>query len=145
MCAAAVEGEPASTAAPFWTKRCATYYSLSRRSIGICTRCNTFYAGDPIAASATAHSQTLKTIKEHGAVTCGVSQAALGFSARSANREWVGFDVDFCRALSAAIFNDVSKVKLSPYRRATAFCRRATLTFYVAAKRETTLPCKPAQ
>ena len=42
------------------------------------------------------------------------ARAFIGFSAQSANQEWVGCDVDFCRALSAAIFNDAGKVTLSP-------------------------------
>lgn len=74
-----------------------------------------------LAASATAHAQTLKSIKQRGAVACGVSQGVLGFSAESANHEWVGFDVDFCRALAAAIFNDTSKVKLLPVSATTRF------------------------
>ncbi len=66
-----------------------------------------------MTAGGGAHSQTLNTIKQRGSVTCGVSQGVVGFSAQSGNREWVGFDVDFCRALSAAIFNDAGKVSFS--------------------------------
>jgi general L-amino acid transport system substrate-binding protein len=66
------------------------------------------------AASEPAFSQTLKTIKDRGALACGVSQGITGFSAPSANGEWSGFDVDFCRALAAAIFNDARKVKFVP-------------------------------
>ena len=65
-------------------------------------------------ASEQAHSQTLKAIKDRGTLICGVSQGILGFSAQAANSEWVGFDVDFCRALAAEIFNDTSKVKFVP-------------------------------
>ncbi len=31
-----------------------------------------------------------------------------------AQGRWTGLDVDFCRALSAAIFNDVTKVRFIP-------------------------------
>jgi general L-amino acid transport system substrate-binding protein len=65
-------------------------------------------ANDPAAA------QTLKAIKDRGSLVCGVSQGIAGFSAPSANNEWTGFDVDFCRALAAAIFNDGSKVRYVP-------------------------------
>ncbi len=65
-------------------------------------------------AAAPAHSQTLKTIKDRGNLICGVSQGIIGFSAPSADGKWSGFDVDFCRALAAAIFNDTSKVKYVP-------------------------------
>ena len=66
------------------------------------------------ATSQPALSQTLKTIKERGMLVCGVSQGIIGFSSPSDKGEWEGFDVDFCRALSAAIFNDASKVKFVP-------------------------------
>lgn len=61
-----------------------------------------------------ASSQTLKTVKDRGALACGVSPGVLGFSSPSASNEWSGFDVDFCRALAAAIFNDASRVKFTP-------------------------------
>jgi general L-amino acid transport system substrate-binding protein len=67
-----------------------------------------------VAANAPAAAQTLKAIKDRGNLVCGVSQGIIGFSAQSANSEWAGFDVDFCRALAAAIFNDTSKVKYVP-------------------------------
>ena len=66
------------------------------------------------AASETAVSQTLKSVKERGVLACGVSQGIAGFSAPAANGAWSGFDVDFCRALAAAIFNDAGKVKFVP-------------------------------
>ena len=34
-----------------------------------------------------------------------------GFSAPDANNDWTGLDVDFCRALAAAIFNDPDAVR----------------------------------
>ena len=61
-----------------------------------------------------AHSQTLKAVADRGILVCGVSQGILGFSAQAANSEWTGFDVDFCRALAAEIFNDPTKVKFVP-------------------------------
>ena len=61
------------------------------------------------AQSATA--QTLKTVKDRGMVACGVSQGLPGFSATDDKGNWTGIDVDVCRALAAAIFNDPTKVK----------------------------------
>jgi len=52
-------------------------------------------AGAVVAAQA----QTLKAVKDRGALVCGVSEGLLGFSAKDAKGEWSGFDVDFCRAL----------------------------------------------
>ena len=61
-----------------------------------------------------ATAQTLKTIKDRGMVTCGVSQGLPGFSAPDDKGNWTGIDVDICRAVSAAIFNDPTKVKFVP-------------------------------
>ena len=45
---------------------------------------------------------------------CGVNTGLPGFSSADAKGEWSGFDVDFCRAVAAAIFNDPKKVKFVP-------------------------------
>jgi len=67
-----------------------------------------------IFSVATASAQTLKKIVERGAVSCGVAQGLPGFSAQDDKGNWSGFDVDFCRALAAEIFNDAGKVKFVP-------------------------------
>jgi general L-amino acid transport system substrate-binding protein len=60
-----------------------------------------------------AFAQTLKTVKERGTLVCGVSQGLPGFSSPDDKGTWTGLDVDFCRAIAAAIFNDPNKVKFS--------------------------------
>jgi general L-amino acid transport system substrate-binding protein len=65
-------------------------------------------------AAAPAGAQTLQKVKERGTLVCGVSQGLLGFSAPDERGNWSGFDVDLCRALAAAIFNDAAKVKFVP-------------------------------
>jgi general L-amino acid transport system substrate-binding protein len=62
----------------------------------------------------TADAQTLKTVKDRGMLSCGVSQGLPGFSAPDDKGEWTGLDVDVCRAVAAAIFNDPTKVKFVP-------------------------------
>jgi general L-amino acid transport system substrate-binding protein len=59
-------------------------------------------------------AKTLDMIKQRGSLVCGVSQGLLGFSDRDARGDWSGFDVDFCRAVAAAIFNDPQKVLFVP-------------------------------
>ena len=67
------------------------------------------------AVAATAASAgTLDDVKTKGFVQCGVSQGLPGFSNPDSNNNWTGMDVDFCRAVAAAIFNDPQKVKFSP-------------------------------
>ena len=65
-------------------------------------------------AGAASEAQTLKTVQDRGTLICGVSQGIAGFSIKDENGSWSGFDVDFCRALAAAIFNDPSKVQYVP-------------------------------
>jgi len=61
-----------------------------------------------------ASAGTLDQVKAKGYVQCGVSQGVIGYSAPNDKGEWAGFDIDFCRALAAAIFNDPSKAKFTP-------------------------------
>ena len=63
-----------------------------------------------VAASA-ASAQTLNTIKSRGMLNCGANGTLGGFGLPDAQGNWTGLDVDFCRALAAAIFNDPTKVK----------------------------------
>src|SRR5229473_4639497 len=59
-------------------------------------------------------TKTLKRTKNRDAVLCGVNTGLPGFSSADEKGNWSGFDVDFCRAIAAAIFNDPSKVKFVP-------------------------------
>jgi len=67
-----------------------------------------------ILTTGVASAQTLKKVVDRGALICGVTQGLPGFSNPDDKGNWTGFDVDFCRALAAAIFNDTSKVKYTP-------------------------------
>jgi general L-amino acid transport system substrate-binding protein len=59
-------------------------------------------------------AQTLKTVQDRGMLSCGVSQGLPGFSSPDDKGNWTGLDVDICRALAAAIFDDPTKVKFVP-------------------------------
>jgi general L-amino acid transport system substrate-binding protein len=65
------------------------------------------------ACCGVAHAGTLKTVRDRGVVKCGVSNNVPGFAVFEDN-EWKGFDVDFCRAIAAAIFSDPTKVQVIP-------------------------------
>ncbi|MBU2581189.1 MAG: amino acid ABC transporter substrate-binding protein [Alphaproteobacteria bacterium] len=69
--------------------------------------------GQP-AGSAMAQSSTLDTVKARGQLQCGVNTGLAGFSAPDDAGQWKGLDVDMCRAVAAAIFKDVSKIKYVP-------------------------------
>ena len=61
-----------------------------------------------------AEAQTLKNIKNRGSLICGANGELAGFGLPDAQGKWAGLDVDVCRAIAAAIFNDASKVKFVP-------------------------------
>ncbi len=67
-----------------------------------------------LGGAALASAQTLNAVKARGALLCGVNEGLPGFSAVDDRGAWTGFDVDFCRAIAAAIFGDPNKVRLVP-------------------------------
>ncbi|HZE52688.1 MAG TPA: transporter substrate-binding domain-containing protein, partial [Bradyrhizobium sp.] len=56
-------------------------------------------------------TRTLKRTIRRGEVSCGVNKGLPGFSIPDDQGNWTGFDVDFCRAVAAAIFDDPKKTK----------------------------------
>jgi general L-amino acid transport system substrate-binding protein len=82
--------------------------STSLRALaGAAAACGFLVAGGAIGG-------TLETVKERGALICGVSQGLAGFSIADDKGVWSGFDVDFCRAVAAATLGDPSKVRFVP-------------------------------
>ena len=61
-----------------------------------------------------ASAQTLKAVKDRGILNCGSNGSLAGFGLPDAQGKWTGLDVDMCRAIAAAIFNDDKKVKYVP-------------------------------
>jgi general L-amino acid transport system substrate-binding protein len=59
-------------------------------------------------------TRTLKRTVRRGEVLCGVNKGLPGFSIPDDKGNWTGFDVDFCRAVAAAIFDDPSKARFIP-------------------------------
>src|ERR1700758_3670697 len=59
-------------------------------------------------------TRTLKRTVRRGEVLCGVNKGLPGFSIPDEKGNWTGFDVDFCRAVAAAIFDDPKKAKFVP-------------------------------
>jgi len=65
-------------------------------------------------SSMSAAAGTLDTVKQRGTLQCGVSEGVAGFSEKDAQGSWRGFDVDFCRAVAAAVLGDPGKVAFTP-------------------------------
>src|SRR3954453_5718748 len=66
-------------------------------------------------------TRTLKRTIRRDAVLCGVNTGLPGFSIPDDKGNWTGFDVDFCRAVAAAIFDDPKKAKLVPLEASERF------------------------
>jgi general L-amino acid transport system substrate-binding protein len=67
-----------------------------------------------LTAVSTAKAAVLDQVKSKGFVQCGVSQGLPGFSSPDDKGNWTGLDVDVCRAIAAAIFDDATKVRYTP-------------------------------
>ncbi|WP_375458975.1 amino acid ABC transporter substrate-binding protein [uncultured Enterovirga sp.] len=85
---------------------------MSRKSL-VLAAALTFVAGAS-SAQQLVPSPTLDAIKARGHLECGVHLGLPGFSFANDKGEWSGIDVDYCRALAAAILGDAGKVKFTP-------------------------------
>lgn len=61
-----------------------------------------------------AKASTLSEVKARGYLQCGVNTGLVGFAIPNEKGVWTGFDVDYCRAVAAAVFGDGAKVKFIP-------------------------------
>ncbi|MGL4324273.1 MAG: amino acid ABC transporter substrate-binding protein [Beijerinckiaceae bacterium] len=64
-----------------------------------------------IFATPAAAQATLAGVKQRGEMRCGVGTGLAGFGMPDDKGTWIGLDVDYCRAIAAAIFNDPLKVR----------------------------------
>jgi general L-amino acid transport system substrate-binding protein len=67
-----------------------------------------------MAGVASAQTKVLDTVKQRGSLSCGVNVGLAGFSQPDDKGNWTGLDVDYCKAIAAAIFGDEKKVKYVP-------------------------------
>lgn len=58
--------------------------------------------------------ETLATVQDRGNIICAVNGQLPGFSFLDPDGNYAGFDVDFCRALAAAVFGDPDAVEFRP-------------------------------
>ncbi|MFC0219742.1 general L-amino acid transport system substrate-binding protein [Pseudochelatococcus lubricantis] len=64
--------------------------------------------------AAGASAATLDQVKQRGVLHCGSNPGLAGFAVADDKGQWTGFDVAFCRAVAAAIFDDPAKVRFIP-------------------------------
>lgn len=57
---------------------------------------------------------TLQAVQDREALRCGVNVGLAGFSIANEEGRWTGLDVDYCRALAAAVLGDADAVEFVP-------------------------------
>ena len=67
-----------------------------------------------VAGALSANAGTLDQVKARGQLICGANPGLAGFGLPDDQGLYKGLDVDECRAIAAAIFNDPNKVKFLP-------------------------------
>ena len=73
------------------------------------------------AGAALAASSTLDAVKKRGRLICGINVGLAGFAVPDDKGVWRGFEVDFCRAVGAAVFGDPDRVAYKPLTGKTRF------------------------
>ena len=67
-----------------------------------------------VASTPALAQRTLEQVKQRGSLVCGSNTSLAGFGQPDDKGAWTGLDVDYCRAIAAAIFNDPTKVQFRP-------------------------------
>ena len=95
------------------------------------------YFGKQESIVITKENGLLQTVKDRGYLICGVNAGLPGFSAADEEGNWTGLDVDFCRAVSAAVFGDASKVEFVGLNSAQRFPTLASREIDLLARNTT--------
>ena len=91
-----------------------------------------------IGAVSAAHATTLEDVKARGTLNCGVNSAGLiGFAFADDQGNWTGFDVDYCKAVAAAVLGDPTKVNYVPLTASERFTALQTSTIDMLARNTT--------
>lgn len=86
---------------------------------------------------AQAKAGTLDDVKARGQLICGSNPSLLGFGVPDDQGKWTGFDVDYCRAIAAAVLGDATKVKFVPLSAKERFTALQSSTIDVLVRNST--------
>lgn len=67
-----------------------------------------------MGATAPVFADTLDDVKKRGFLRCGTGEAKAGFAMPGDNNQWQGMEIDYCKALSSAVFGDETKFEVVP-------------------------------
>jgi len=74
-----------------------------------------------VTAAPASAGPVMDAIRARGVLNCGINTGVAGFALPDSRGEWQGLDVDLCRGLAVAIFNDASKLRFIPLSASTRF------------------------
>ncbi|MDR3472740.1 MAG: amino acid ABC transporter substrate-binding protein [Devosia sp.] len=86
------------------------------------------------AFATAADASTLDIVRARGKLLCGSADPLPGFAQQNSDGRWSGFDVDFCRAVAAAVFGDPNKVEFRPMTGSSRFALLQTGTVDLLAR-----------
>lgn len=78
-------------------------------------------SGDTGSQSSSGDGATLQAVLDRGSLRCGVNGQLLGFSNVEADGSYSGIDVDYCRAVAAAVLGDPDAVEYTDLTAETRF------------------------
>ncbi len=67
-----------------------------------------------LVAPAVADAGILEQVKQRKTLQCGVDPGLAGFATVDDHQQWTGFDIDYCRAIAAAVLGDGRAVTFVP-------------------------------
>ena len=86
------------------------FFAVAKATVSATLLAIVFALAGEGASAQTEPGPTLAQVLKRGYLSCGVSDAA-GFAQPDDKGVWRGFDVDYCHAVAAAIFDDPAKVR----------------------------------
>jgi general L-amino acid transport system substrate-binding protein len=98
-----------------WSFKSGPWQRLDWREVRMTLRVIAFGVTACLIATDASAQATLNSVRQRGLLVCGSGNGLLGFSALDDQGNWTGLDVDFCRAMAAAIFDDPTKVRFIPF------------------------------
>ena len=74
-----------------------------------------------VTAAPASAGPVMDAVRARGMLNCGIPVGVAGFALPDSRGEWQGLDIDLCRGLAVAIFNDASKVRFVPLTSSSRF------------------------
>jgi len=84
-----------------------------------------------------ASAQTLEEVRERGHLNCGINTGLVGFAFTDQEGNWQGFDVAFCKAVAAAVFDDPDAVEYTPLMSKVRFTALASGEVHLRSRNTT--------